>query len=53
MVMILAGAAIGGKLTRHGEIAGALWLVSGIKVLMALIWLVWPARRMIRLDEQD
>lgn len=51
MLMIVAGAMVGGFLTRTGDIGPALWLVAGIKVVMAAVWLVWKRKDLgIRLD---
>jgi hypothetical protein len=44
MIMVILGAWLGGWLTRDGKIASALWVVGGIKVVMTLIWVVWPKK---------
>lgn len=41
VLLITGGAVIGGFLTKNGEIEKALWLVGGVKGVMALLWLVW------------
>lgn len=50
IVLLLAGAGIGGLLTRDGTIGKALWMVVGLKVVMSGIWLFWPAKQLIRLE---
>lgn len=42
-LMLLFGAVLGGLLA-HTDfgVAGALWLASGLKVLIVLVWVVWP-----------
>jgi hypothetical protein len=39
--LVIGGAVIGGFMTRKGDIGPVLWLVAGIKVLMAAVWLLW------------
>ncbi|QUC17410.1 uncharacterized protein UV8b_01651 [Ustilaginoidea virens] len=43
-VALLAGAVVGGLLS-HGSfgIQGALWMAAGLKSLMVVAWLFWPA----------
>lgn len=42
-VMLLVGALAGG-LYAHSDfgIAGALWTASGLKILIVLVWVIWP-----------
>jgi hypothetical protein len=42
-LMILAGAAIGGFMTKDTDIGPALWLGSALKTVMAASWLFWKA----------
>jgi len=51
VIMLILGAWLGGLLTRTGEIANALWAVGGIKIIMTLIWLVWPEKAGVRLED--
>lgn len=44
MAMLIFGAWIGGVLTKDLQIASALWAVGGVKVIMTLVWLVWPKK---------
>jgi uncharacterized membrane protein YoaK (UPF0700 family) len=39
--MLVAGAILGGALTKHAEIERALWAVVGVKGVMAVSWLFW------------
>lgn len=49
-MLLLGGAAIGGWMTKEQKIEGALWIVGGVKVGMALLWVGWKAEgRGIRL----
>jgi len=51
MLMIVGGAVVGGFLTKDGDIAAALWAVGGIKVGMALVWILWrPKEGRVRLE---
>lgn len=51
MIMVIAGAITGGFMTREGDIGPTLWAVAGIKVLMALVWLLWKRKESgVRLD---
>lgn len=43
-VMVIAGAVLGGFMTRSGDIGPVLWTVAGIKVLMAAVWLGWRSK---------
>lgn len=47
---LLAGAILGGFLTKDGDIADPLWIAGAIKVALALVWLFWSAEGTIRLD---
>ena len=47
---LLAGAMLGGVLTKGGDIADPLWIAGAIKVALALVWLCWRAEGTIRLD---
>lgn len=49
-VLLILGAWIGGYLTRHGHIGQALWVVSGVKAAMALVWVVWPRPKGVQLE---
>lgn len=44
VIMMVFGAALGGWLTTDGQIAPALYLVGGLKLGMALVWLFWQAK---------
>lgn len=51
MIMVVTGAILGGFLTKQGDIGPTLWAVAAIKVLMALVWLLWKSKDSgIRLD---
>lgn len=51
MLMVIAGAIIGGYMTLGGEIGPTLWLVALIKMLMASVWLLWRSKEgSVRLD---
>lgn len=42
--LLIAGAAVGGWMTmEHKGIEGALWIVGGVKIVMAIIWAFWRA----------
>ena len=47
---LLFGAALGGTLTRGGDIVNALWLGGTIKVVTACVWIFWKGEGAIRLD---
>lgn len=42
--MVITGAILGGFLTTGGNIELALWIVGGIKMGMAGVWLFWRAK---------
>ena len=49
--MIVAGAVVGGFMTKSGDIGPALWVVGAIKTFMALVWFIWRSKEgRIRLD---
>lgn len=41
IVIMVLGAIAGGYLTKGGDISNTLWIVAGIKLVMAGVWLVW------------
>lgn len=41
VVIMVLGAIAGGYLTKGGDISNTLWIVAGIKLVMAGVWLVW------------
>lgn len=49
-VALLAGAMLGGFLTRNGDIADPLWIAGAIKIVLAVVWLFWNAEGSIRLE---
>ena len=49
MVAIVAGAVVGGYMTKGGDIGPALWVVGVIKVFMGLVWLIWRSEGAVRL----
>lgn len=49
-VLVLAGAIIGGFLTRGGDISVALWVCGVLKVALAISWCFWRVKGAIRLD---
>ena len=49
-VLLILGAWLGGYLTRHGHIGRALWVVAGLKAVMALVWVVWPRPKGVQLE---
>lgn len=50
-IMVVVGAILGGFMTKQGDIGPVLWAVAVIKVLMALVWLLWKRKDDgIRLD---
>lgn len=49
-VALLAGAMLGGFLTKNGDIADPLWIAGTIKVVLAVVWLFWSAEGSIRLE---
>ena len=49
-VALLAGAVLGGFLTKGGDIADPLWIAGGIKIVLAVAWLFWRAEGSIRLE---
>ena len=51
MVLILLGAAAGGYLTRDGTVGKALWVVAIVKAIMAGVWVVWPGKKSVRMDD--
>jgi uncharacterized membrane protein YoaK (UPF0700 family) len=42
--MLIAGAILGGFLTKENNIGPALWIVGGIKMAMAAVWLFWRVK---------
>jgi hypothetical protein len=51
MLMVISGAVLGGYMTLKGDIGPTLWLVAGIKLLMAGVWLLWRSKDgAVRLD---
>jgi hypothetical protein len=50
VVALLAGATIGGFLTRDGDISNALWTTATVKIILAGIWLCWPGKGSIQLE---
>lgn len=51
MVMVFAGAVIGGFMTKSGNIGPTLWAVAAIKLGMAGVWLIWRSKDgAVRLD---
>jgi uncharacterized membrane protein YoaK (UPF0700 family) len=50
VLALLAGAAIGGFLTKEGDISNALWITTAVKVIIAGIWLFWRGKGSIQLD---
>jgi len=49
-VMLIVGAIAGGFLTENGDIASALWLAGGLKVVIAVTWMFWKSKGAIRLE---
>lgn len=43
MVMMFAGAVVGGFLTKDGDIEFALWVAAGIKAFVLALWIGWKA----------
>lgn len=42
-LMLLVGALAGGLFAHSGlGVAGALWTAAGLKVLIVLVWVIWP-----------
>ncbi|KAK2754072.1 hypothetical protein FQN54_007241 [Arachnomyces sp. PD_36] len=47
---LVLGATLGGFLTRGGEISNALWIAGSVKVVIAVVWVFWPAEGSISLE---
>lgn len=50
VLALVAGAAVGGILTKDGSIADALWITTAVKVVLAGVWLTWRGKGAIHLD---
>ncbi|PGH02036.1 hypothetical protein AJ80_08931 [Polytolypa hystricis UAMH7299] len=49
-VALVAGAALGGAVTRDGNIADALWIAGSIKAAIVVAWAFWRSVGSIRLE---
>jgi hypothetical protein len=49
-VALVLGAGLGGVLTKDGDIADPLWIAGGIKIVLALTWILWRSEGSIRLE---
>lgn len=47
---LLLGAALGGFLTRGGDISNALWIAAATKVVISVVWIFWRAEGSIQLE---
>jgi uncharacterized membrane protein YoaK (UPF0700 family) len=49
-IALLLGAVLGGFLTEGGSIVDPLWIAGAIKVVLAVVWVVWRGKGSIRLE---